>query len=85
MGKKELNLKIIGSNLAEAADQLKRLVDLASNQELNEGELQVGLLHAYHHLNFAWNVKYVPTSQYAKLSKAEFDKWGKYPSSIERL
>jgi hypothetical protein len=85
MGKRKLNLELIGGNLAEAADELKRLVDLASKHELNEGELQVGLLHAYHHLNFAWNVKYVPTSQYAKLSKAEFDKWGKYPVEIERL
>jgi hypothetical protein len=85
MGKRKLNLELIGGNLAEAADELKRLVDLASNHELNEGELQVGLLHAYHHLNFAWNVKFVPTSRYARLSKAEFDRWGRYPVEIERL
>ena len=81
--KKTLNLKIIGSNLSEAIEQLERLRDSASNGELNESELQVGLCHAYHHLNFAWNIRHESTARYAKLTQTQFERWGKYPSDIE--
>ena len=53
--------------------------------DLSVEALQVGLLHAYHHLNFAWNIRNVPTEQYAKLTQKQFKRWGKYPSRIERL
>jgi len=59
--RKRLNLEIIGGNLAEAIEELKGLRNLASNGKLREEKLQIGLLHAYHHLNFAWNIKYVAT------------------------
>ena len=85
MKRKHLNLEIIGSNLDEAIEELKRLQDLASNGELNEADLQVGLCHAYQHLNFAWNIRHVPTPQYAKLTQAQYDRWRKYPSEIERF
>lgn len=50
---------------------------------LREEHLQIGLLHAYHHLNFAWNVRRTPTAKYAALSKKQFEKWGRYPADIE--
>ncbi len=83
--RKRLNRKIIAGNLAEAIEQLKELHNSASNGNLDEIELTVGLCHAYHHLNFAWNIRHVPTAQYAKLTQRQFDRWGKYPSGIERL
>ena len=82
---KRLNLEIIQSNLSEAIEELERLRDRASSGELNEADLQVRLCHAYHHLNFAWNIRHVPTSKYAKLTKSQFNRWGKYPSKIETL
>ena len=83
--RKRLNRKIIAGNLAEAIEELEELQNSASNGSLTEVELTVGLLHAYHHLNFAWNIRHVPTAQYAKLTQRQFDRWGKYPSEIERL
>ena len=80
-----LNLKIIGGNLAEAIEELEGLSNLASNGRLREEELQIGLLHAYHHLNFAWNIRYVATQQYAKLTQRQFERWGRYPSKIEKV
>jgi hypothetical protein len=52
--RKLMNLEIILSNLSEAVEELQRLAQKAAKQELSEGEFQVGLRHAYHHLNFAW-------------------------------
>jgi hypothetical protein len=81
--KKRLNRSIIASNLAEAIEELQRLHHLSSKGKLNEAELQVGLCHAYHHLNFAWDIRFVPTSEYAVLTDSQFKRWGKYPSGIE--
>ena len=83
--RKRLNRQIIGSNLAEAIEELQRLHDLASSGKLNETEFQVGICHAYHHLNFAWNIRHVPTSQYSALTKRQFNRWGTYPAGIEEM
>ena len=83
--KRRLNFEIIGGNLSEAIEELENIRDRASKGELNEADFQIRLLHAYHHLNFAWNIRNVPTSQYAKLTDEQFERWGKYPSEIETL
>jgi hypothetical protein len=81
--RRPLNRKIIGSNLSEARDELNKLLMKIDAGALHEAELQVGLLHAYHHLNFAWNIRRVATSRYASLTQREFETWGRYPSDIE--
>ena len=83
--RRPFNRQIIQSNLAEAIEQLQELEREAANGTLGEEELQIGLQHAYHHLNFAWNVRRISTSQYASLTDAQFDKWGAYPAEIEQL
>jgi hypothetical protein len=35
--------------------------------------------------NFAWNVRRISTSEYASLTDAKFNEWGKYPAEIEQL
>ena len=77
--RRPFNRKIIRSNLAEAIEQLQTLERKAADGELQEGDLQVGLLHAYHHLNFAWNARRVSNSDYSKLSRSQFEEWGTYP------
>lgn len=81
--RRPLNGKIIGSNISEARDELNQLLMKIDEGGLHEAELQVSLLHAYHHLNFAWNVRRIPTSRYASLTQQEFETWGRYPSDIE--
>lgn len=79
------NRTIIRSNIAEAIEELQGLEKKAASGELVETELQVGLQHAYHHLNFAWNVRRISSSEYSRLSQAQFDIWGTYPKDIEDL
>jgi hypothetical protein len=83
--RRPFNPRIIESNLSEAIEELEKLRELAARKRLKEQELQVGLQHAYHHLNFAWNICRVSTSEYANLTQARFDRWSKYPSEIEEL
>lgn len=80
-----LNTKLIAGNIAEANEELARLLHTILTGKLNEAELRVGLRHAYHHLNVAWNIKRVRTSEYANLTQEQFKKWGKYPSDIDDL
>lgn len=82
----KLNWEIILSNLAEAHEQIEQIEELAkSKKKPCEIEFQIMMIHAYHHLNFAWNIRHASTKNYAKLTEVDFNKWGKYPTDIEEL
>jgi len=66
--RRPLNNKIIAGNLAEANEEVVGLIFKAVHGGLKEEGLQIGLLHAYHHLNFAWNIRRARTGDYATLS-----------------
>ncbi len=79
-----LNWKIILDNIVEAREQLEQIEERVKNwKKPSEGELQIMLEHAYHHLNFAWNIRHVHTKRYLKLSDEEFNQWSKFPKEIE--
>jgi hypothetical protein len=63
----------------------QKLQRKAADGELVEEELQVGLQHAYHRVNFAWNVRRISTSEYSKLTQSQFESWGRYPTGIKEL
>ena len=70
--KNDLNYEILEFHIREAAEELDSLLsriqfmlgrlDKAGDLQvdvwgdLNEAGLEVSLAHAYHHMNFAWNV-----------------------------
>lgn len=83
--KRPFNHAVIHGNIAEAIEQLQKLERKAADGTLTEVELQIGLSHAYHHLNFAWNIRRVSTSEYAHLTQEQFEQWGKYPAEINDL
>ena len=60
-------------------EQLQKLERKAAEGELCEEELQVGLQHAYHHVNFAWNLRRISTSEYSNLTQSQFESWGRIP------
>ena len=51
--------------------------------EFSEVELQLGLQHAYHHLNFACNTRRTPDRRVTNLTQRDFNRWGKYPDGVE--
>jgi hypothetical protein len=81
--RRPFNRKIVRNNLAEAIEQLQKLEHKAADGKLLEEELQIGLLHAYHHLNFAWNARRSSTSEYSHLTQSQFKGWGTYPADIK--
>ncbi|HEU4390756.1 MAG TPA: hypothetical protein VFV34_23325 [Blastocatellia bacterium] len=83
---KRLNWTIILYDIIEAREQLQEIEARAkSRAKPNEFDLQVMLEHAYHHLNFAWNVRHQPTNKYANLDDRDFNKWSKFPREMKPL
>jgi hypothetical protein len=79
-----MNWKAITMNLSEAREELARLEGLAAAPtRRSAGGLEVGLAHAYRHLNVAWHVRRVPMSRYATLTDADFNRWGRFPKDLE--
>ena len=81
----KLNWEIVKWNIAEAREELERIEKLIANNEISEGSLEVGMIHAFHHLNKAWNARRASISRYAKCSDQDFNKWGEFPTDIELL
>ncbi|HRH46028.1 MAG TPA: hypothetical protein PKY82_30575 [Pyrinomonadaceae bacterium] len=78
-----MNNKIILYNIQEAREQLEEIEKLLNDENLSEVDFQIKLEHAYHHLNFAWNIRRAKTEKYQKLSNKNFNKWSKFPKEIK--
>ncbi len=74
------NRELIAINLAEAREQLEAIEESLSNPDYSEVELNIELAHAYHHLNFAWNIRHADESELDVLSDESYAKWSKYPA-----
>lgn len=80
----KLNWEIILSNLTEAREQLEKIeLRVKANEAPAEGEFQVMLEHAYHHLNVAWHTRRISTKRYSRLTDEEFNQWSKFPRELE--
>ena len=74
------NHDLIIANLEEAIDQLKETVsELRCDKEYSEEEVRIDLEHAYHHINYAWNIRLASESEVAECSQENFVKWSKFP------
>ena len=81
---KNLNWKIIESNIREAREELEKIEEqIAKSKKPTEIELELSLRHAYHHLNFVWHVRHIETEKYSKLTQSDFIRWGKFPKGFD--
>jgi hypothetical protein len=75
--------EVIASNIAEAREQLQKIeARISRGAPPNESEFQIMMQHAYHHLNFAWNMRNHPVERYAQLSQEDFERWGTFPDDL---
>ena len=80
-----MNKEIILSNLREAHEELTDTIkDLETKPDYDFGDFMVPMMHIFHHLNFAWNIRDVDTEKYANLSDADYKKWEKYPKDFDQ-
>jgi len=71
--------EIVRQNIAEAREQLEEIEKSLLDPEYNECELRIELEHAYHHLNYAWNIRNESDATVVAHSNESFAKWSKYP------
>ncbi len=79
-----LNRKIILHNISEAREELQQIEKmLSSSERLEPIHFQVAMQHAFHHLNFAWNIRHWPTKRYGSLSRTDFEEAGTFPKDLQ--
>ncbi len=79
-----MNRKWILFHLKEAHEELSRVIgELESRNDYDGGEYFVAMMHAYHHLNTAWNSKDASDEEASTCSEENFSKWRQFPSDID--
>ena len=79
----KLNLEFILHNLIDAREQIEKIIKLAEAQDLDENDFQIKMEHAYHHLNFAWNIRRMSFKRAAQCIKNDFNEWSKFPRDLD--
>lgn len=95
--KNDLNYELLEFHIREAAEELESLLSRIQFmlgrpnkagelqvdvwRDLNEVGLEVSLAHAYHHMNFAWNVRNKTTKE----ADRNFDRDEKFPRPTGRF
>ena len=76
-----LRIKKMLGELEEPLSEADKAILAVYDRPLEEAGLKVSLEHAYHHLNFAWNVRYKDTNEADK----HFDRDEKFPRAFTRF
>ena len=76
-----LRIKKMLGELEEPLSEVDKAILDLYDRPLEEAGLGVSLEHAYHHLNFAWNVRYKETEN----ADAHFDRDEKFPRAFSRF
>ena len=81
-----LNVRIVLSNVREARRQLeaieKELGAEGKRGSDKEAALEVGLGHAFHHLNAAWRARRWPMSRYREMNARDFRLLSQWPEDV---
>jgi len=79
----KLNWDFILYNLRDVREQIDEIVKLAEAGDLDEMDFELKMEHAYHHLNFAWNIRHAPPDRASQCVAEDFNEWSKFPSDLE--
>jgi len=76
-----LRIKKMLGGLEEPLSEADKAILSVCDRPLEEAGLKISLEHAYHHLNFAWNVRYKET----KDADTHFARGEKFPKVFTRF
>jgi hypothetical protein len=71
--------EIVLANIEEAREQLQAIETALMNPDYSEVEFKIELEHAYHHLNYAWNIRNEEDIALDEHSQANYAKSSKFP------
>ena len=71
--------EIVLANISEAREELEAVEKSLLDPDYGEIELKMDLEHAYHHLNYAWNIRNESEESLSAHSAVDFTRWSKFP------
>jgi len=78
-----MNKEHILIHLTEAQEELSRTIqDLKEDKEYDYGNYLVAMMHLYHHINTAWNIRDISRERANNYSEEDFNKWRQMPMDI---
>jgi hypothetical protein len=78
-----MNQRFILSNLKEAGEELQKLIqEMESRPDFSFEDFHCAMAHMYHHLNSAWNGRYVTNNEWRECTDENFEKWQKFPQDL---
>lgn len=78
-----MNKRWVGFHLGEALEELQRLTVELDEPEFDEVDLKIGLEHAYHHINTAWNSRNTSDEDAASETEEDFYRDRQFPRDID--
>ena len=84
MKQNEYNKEVILFNLAEMQEELLCLItELGNDDPIDTSEFDGAFAHIYHHLNTAWNARFISDADWRKQSEVVFFKNRQFPKDID--
>jgi hypothetical protein len=78
-----LNKSYILFHLNEAEEELRRTIEeIKKESGYGIGEYSVAMGHIYHHVNSAWNARFVSEQQAGQCSENDFQRWRQFPADL---
>jgi hypothetical protein len=70
-------------HLKEASEELQNVIRaIESNAEIGREEFEIAITHAYHHLNTAWNSRFITDDKARNHTDWDFAEWRQFPSDL---
>jgi len=71
-------------NLRQAAEAISDAIsEIQADTNYSEAELQITMMHIYHHLNTGWNARHASEERVAECGPADFRSWRQFPADLD--
>ena len=78
-----MNKRFIISNLKEAKEELEKTIQsIESEKDYGFGDFHVGMAHAFHHLNSAWNGRDISDTEWKEYSDETYARLERFPVDL---
>lgn len=73
----------IAYNFQDASEELSKIINLIRpGAEIDEDEFNVRMAHLYSHLNAAWNIRNLKSSDLDSVDGKQLDLWKAFPKDL---
>jgi hypothetical protein len=77
-----MNLPWVHFHLKEAADELHKIIRQIEDGAIGKDEFEIAVTHAYHHLNTAWNSRFITDDKARNHTDWDYNEWRQFPRDL---